>query len=167
MLRAIEVRPGGRWNGPALDTVTLDYEDRHRRRIAMTGAGGTRFLLDLERATALRDGDGLVLEDGRIVAVRAAPEPLAEIACASAADLVRIAWHLGNRHLPTQFCGSALRIRFDHVIVEMVRRLGADVSAVEAPFDPEGGAYVLGAPHHHAPEDATLLPMHGTEHRHG
>jgi urease accessory protein len=162
MLRAIEVMTAGRWIGPALDTVTLDYENRHRRRIAMTGAGGTRFLLDLERATALRDGDGLVLEDGRIVAVHAAPEPLAEIACASAIDLVRIAWHLGNRHLPMQICGDALRIRFDHVIVEIVRRLGADVSVVEAPFDPEGGAYG-----HHASGGATLPPLHETEHSHG
>lgn len=167
MLRAIEVKPAGRWSGPPVDAVTLDYDDRHRRRIVMTGTGGTRFLLDLERATVLHDGDGLVLDDGRIVAIRAAPEHLAEIVCASAADLVRVAWHLGNRHLPTQICGHGLRIRFDHVIVDMVQKLGASVRAVEAPFDPEGGAYAQGAAHHHVPDGETLLPVREAAHHHG
>ena len=116
--------------------VVLGFDDRHRRRIAMTGLRGTRFLLDLPAAVALRDGDGLALEDGRVIRVEAAPERLAEIRCASPADLVRVAWHLGNRHLPTQFAGDRLRIREDHVILDMVRRLGAEVRPVEAPFDP-------------------------------
>jgi urease accessory protein len=115
----------------------------------MTGDGGTEFLLDLGEAVPLRDGDGLLLEDGRIVAIAAAPEALAEIAAGSQSDLVRIAWHLGNRHLPCQLLGDRIRIRRDHVIEDMVARLGATVTAVDAPFDPEGGAYHGGHGHRH------------------
>ena len=152
MIRAIEVQPAGQWRGPAVDSVTLDYQGRHRRRIAMAGSKGTRFLLDLGRATPLREGDGLLLESGSIVAVHAAAEPLLEIRCVRITDLVRIAWHLGNRHLPTQLCGDRLRIRMDHVIREMVEVLGAEVRAIQAPFDPEGGAYA-GAHAHHGESD--------------
>ncbi|MGH6883915.1 urease accessory protein UreE [Hypericibacter sp.] len=160
MIRAIEVQPAGQWHGPAVDSVTLDYQGRHRRRIAMAGSKGTRFLLDLGRATPLREGDGLLLESGSIVAVHAAAEPLLEIGCARIADLVRIAWHLGNRHLPTQLCGDRLRIRADHVIREMVESLGAEVRAIQAPFDPEGGAYGhFHAPHGHHDEPETVTPL--------
>lgn len=126
----------------------LDFDARHRRRLALTGERGTKVLLDLPEAGVLRDGDGLVLEDGAIIEVRAAPEHLAEIRCTSPQALARIAWHLGNRHLPTQIAGEALRIREDHVIVDMVRQLGAEVRPIEAPFDPEAGAYAH-AHHHH------------------
>ena len=119
----------------------LDFDARHRRRLALTGERGTKVLLDLPESRALRDGDGLVLEDGAFVEVRAAPERLAEIRCTSPQALARIAWHLGNRHLPTQIMGEVLRIREDHVIVDMVRQLGAEVRPIEAPFDPEAGAY--------------------------
>ena len=110
----------------------------------MTGTRGLEFLLDLESATALRGGDALVLEDGRLIEVVAAPEPLAEIRGTDPQQLVRVAWHLGNRHLPTQVVGKGLRIRRDHVIEAMVRGLGARVIEIEAPFDPEGGAYAGG-----------------------
>lgn len=133
----------------AADTVVLDFDARHRRRLAMRGEGGLEFLLDLPQAVALRDGNGLVLEDGRVVAVKAAPESLMEIACADAAHLVRVAWHLGNRHLPTELSGDRLRIRADHVIAEMARGLGATVTQIEAPFQPEGGAYGPGRVHGH------------------
>ncbi|HEX2137391.1 MAG TPA: urease accessory protein UreE [Microvirga sp.] len=159
MIRVADIRPAGTWAGlDAADTVVLDFDGRHRRRIALTGEGGLNFLLDLPEAPTLRDGDGLVLEDGRIVRVRAAPERLAEIRCATAGDLVRVAWHLGNRHLPTQLLGDRLRIREDHVILDMVSRLGAEVRLVEAPFDPEGGAY--GHTHGHGHD-------HGHDHTHG
>lgn len=140
-LRAIEAKPAGSWSGPASDSVTLDYEERHRRRLTMRGSGGIQFLLDLPRATLLRDGDGLLLEDGRVIRVYAAAEPLLEVQAVSMAALVRLAWHLGNRHLPTQLLGDRLRIRPDHVIAAMLEQLGGRVSKVEAPFDPEGGAY--------------------------
>ena len=151
MIRATRVRGAHRWTEAPADTVVLDFDDRHRRRMAMTGTRGLEFLLDLENAVALRGGDALVLEDGRLIEVVAAPEPLAEIRGADPQHLVRVAWHLGNRHLPTQIMPKGLRIRRDHVIEAMVRGLGARVIEIEAPFDPEGGAYAGGG-HAHAPE---------------
>jgi len=156
LIRATKIHPQHKWTKAAADTVVLDYDDRHRRRMAMTGTRGLEFLLDLEEAFALRGGDALVLEDGRLVEVVAAPEPLIEIRGADPHHLVRIAWHLGNRHLPTQIVGRGLRIRRDHVIEDMVKGLGARVIEIEAPFDPEGGAYAGGG-HDHA--------AHGHAHR--
>ena len=115
----------------------------------MTGTRGLEFLLDLENAVVLRGGDALVLDDTRLIEVVAAPEPLAEIRGNGPQHLVRIAWHLGNRHLPTQITARGLRIRRDHVIEAMARGLGARVIEIEAPFDPEGGAYAGGG-HAHA-----------------
>jgi urease accessory protein len=133
--------------------VRLDYDHRTRRRIALTGAGGLEFLLDLAKAPVLAPGDGLKLEDGRIVAVEAAPERLLEIACADERALARIAWHLGNRHLAAEIGARAIYIRDDHVIADMARGLGAEVRTVQRPFNPEGGAYSLGAAHGHGHGD--------------
>ena len=149
MIRATQVKGQHRWSEAPADTVVLDFDDRHRRRMAMTGTRGLEFLLDLENAVALRGGDALVLEDGRLIEVVAAPEPLAEIRGTDPQHLVRIAWHLGNRHLPTQIMAKGLRIRRDHVIEALVKGLGARVIEIEAPFDPEGGAYA-GPGHGHA-----------------
>src|ERR1700677_5161653 len=146
MIRAPQVRGQHRWDEPPADTIVLDFDDRHRRRMAMTGTRGLEFLLDLENAVVLRGGDALVLEDGRLVEVVAAAEPLLEIRCNDPPHLVRVAWHLGNRHLPTQIMAKGLRIRRDHVIEAMVKGLGARVIEIDAPFDPEGGAYA-GAGH--------------------
>jgi urease accessory protein len=162
MIRATQVRPQVRWTEAAADTVVLGFDDRHRRRMAMTGTRGLEFLLDLKEAVALRGGDALVLEDGRLIEVVAAPEPLVEIRCTDPHHLVRVAWHLGNRHLPTQIAGKHLRIRRDHVIEEMLRGLGARVIVIEAPFEPEGGAYAGRGHGAHAHQD------HGHEdHNHG
>jgi urease accessory protein len=142
MRRASEIRTAGTWNAAAaIDSVVLDADERHRRRIALTGEGGTAFLLDLPHATALKDGDGLVLEDGAIVRVAGKAEPLVEIAAASPQELARLAWHIGNRHIDLQVVGDRLRIRRDHVLEDMLRGLGAHLTPIEAPFDPEGGAY--------------------------
>jgi urease accessory protein len=141
MLRAEKVVPAGHWSGTPADTVVLDFDARYRRRVTMTGVGGLEFLLDLAEATMLRGGDGLRLEDGRVVEVVAEPEPLAEIRAADPLALTRVAWHFGNRHLPTEIMPKALRIRRDPVIEAMVAGLGARVIALEAPFNPEGGAY--------------------------
>jgi urease accessory protein len=142
MRRASEIRAAGTWNAAAaIDRVVLDADERHRRRIALIGEAGTKFLLDLPRATALRDGDGLVLEDGAIVRVAGKPELLVEISAASARELARFAWHIGNRHTDVQVVGEALRIRRDHVVEDMLRALGARLTPLEAPFDPEHGAY--------------------------
>ena len=174
MIRATEVRGAHRWSEPPADTVVLDFDDRHRRRMAMTGTRGLEFLLDLENAVALRGGDALVLDDGRLIEVVAAPEPLVEIRCKDPEHLVRVAWHLGNRHLPTQITARGLRIRRDHVIEAMVKGLGARIIEIEAPFDPEGGAYAGGghapAPasgaHEHAGHDHASH-AHGGHHDHG
>jgi urease accessory protein len=168
MIRATQVRGQYRWSEPPADTVVLDFDDRHRRRMAMTGTRGLEFLLDLESAIALRGGDALVLEDGRLVEVVAAPEPLAEIRGSDPQHLVRLAWHLGNRHLPTQITARGLRIRRDHVIEAMVKGLGARIIEIEAPFDPEGGAYADSG-HAHAPAgEAHDHAGHGhSSHDHG
>jgi urease accessory protein len=129
--------------GQTADVITLDHEQRHRRRAAMVSDGGIEFLLDLAQATHLHDGMRLVLEDGRRILVRAAAEPVLDI---RGPDLARIAWHLGNRHTATQILPDRLRIRDDHVLAEMLRGLGAEVTAVSAPFEPESGAYAHG--HH-------------------
>jgi urease accessory protein len=149
MIRATQVEQNGARAGLIEDRVVLDFDQRHRRRILMRGEGGTEFLLDLEQTRRLAHGDVLRLEDGRRIAVIAAAEPLAEITCPDMAGLVRIAWHLGNRHLPTVLDGRRLLIRRDHVIEDMARGLGGSVRAVEEPFNPEGGAYAGGHGHHH------------------
>lgn len=148
-MRALTVLPQGGWDEAPADQVTLDYDGRWRRRMALIGDDGLAFTLDLAEATELRDGDGLRLEDGRVIRVRAADEPVADIACDGPRALARIAWHLGNRHLPVQITDAGLRIRRDHVIEDMLRGLGADVAVGSGPFDPEGGAYGRGRTHGH------------------
>lgn len=154
--------------------VTLSHHDRHRRRIRLTADDGTAFLLDLAEATVLRHGDGLKLESGGYVEVVAAPEPLVEIRAATAQLLARLAWHLGNRHLPAEIHADRILIRDDHVIVDMLKGLGAEVRHTEAPFDPEGGAY---GQHNHDPSHPYGLGSrygkqahshdHGHDHGHG
>src|ERR1700760_994749 len=170
MIRATHIHPQHRFTQAAADTIVLDFDDRHRRRMAMTGTHGLEFLLDLENATALRGGDALVLEDGRLIEVVAAAEPLLEIRCKDPQHLVRVAWHLGNRHLPTQISAKALRIRRDHVIEAMVKGLGCRVIEIEAPFDPEGGAYAAPAhdhSHEHYDHDHARGHDHHHDHHHG
>ena len=135
------VAPAGRWAGPPADMVVLDYDGRHRRRIVLTGLSGAHYLLDLAEAMHLRDGDGLELAGGGMVQVVAKAEPLLEVRAESAEALVRLAWHLGNRHLAAQVFADRILIRRDHVIAHMLEHQGATVREVEAIFDPEGGAY--------------------------
>jgi len=163
MIRATKVLGQHRWIEPPADTIVLDFDDRHRRRMAMTGTRGLEFLLDLENAVALRGGDALVLDDDRLIEVVAAPEPLVEIRGVDPHHLVRVAWHLGNRHLPTQITARGLRIRRDHVIEAMVKGLGARIIEIEAPFDPEGGAYAGGG-HDRASEPAHDHDHHAHDH---
>jgi urease accessory protein len=133
-----------------IDTVTLDHEGRHKRRIVLTGTGGTSFLLDLDKATVLHDGDALKLEDGRLVLVKAAPETLLEIRAENPLRLLKMAWHIGNRHTPAEITPDAIYIEDDHVLAEMVRGQGLIATRVERPFQPEAGAYDPGTAGKHA-----------------
>ncbi len=136
--RGWAIRRAGFWNlAPAAACVVLDAGDRHRRRIRLTGERGTEFLLDLDEAVALRDGDGIMLDDGAVVLVTGQVEPLVEIAGRTPLALVRLAWHLGNRHTDVQIAGEKIRIRCDHVLEDMLTGLGATVTPLKAPFDPE------------------------------
>jgi urease accessory protein len=149
-MRSDTVLPAGSWD-PAkeVDRVSIDFDRRHRRRILLATDTGKELLLDLPQAARLRHGEGLALDDGGVVRVCAKPEPLLEIHAHDEGELVRIAWHLGNRHLPVQLLGDRIRIRADHVIEEMVEGLGGHVETIDAPFDPEAGAYAGGHQHHH------------------
>src|SRR5215475_15885807 len=120
--------------------LTLDFEARHRRRIRLTTDQGEDILLDLPTAVAMADGDGLQLDDGTWLTINAASESLVEVRHKDRHQLMRLAWHLVNRHLPTEIRESALRIRPDHVIEEMLRGFGAGLHHVQAAFQPEGGA---------------------------
>jgi urease accessory protein len=162
--RATAVLPAGTWpEATARDTVHVDFDDRYRRRKMYLTESGGAFLLDLAEATVMRDGDGLALEDGGVIRVRAAAEDLVAITAATPALLLRLAWHLGNRHLPTQLEGDRILIRHDHVIIRMLEGLGATLQKVRAPFDPEGGAY---GEHNRLPAHPHGHHHHGHDHDH-
>src|SRR5580704_3798154 len=151
--RASIHRPAGHWpKERTAGTLTLDFDARHRRRIRLTTDQGEGVLLDLPKAVAMADGDGLLLEDGKWLRVQAATELVVEVTHKDADELMRLAWHLGNRHLPTEIRNQMLRIRPDHVIEDMLYGFGAELVKVCAPFQPEGGAYG-GHGHHHDHED--------------
>ena len=141
MIRATQVLRAGSWQAAPADRITLSYDQRHRRRLRFVAEAGTEFLLDLPRTTVLRGGEGLQLEDGRIILVAAAAEPLLEVRCNDPQHLVRVAWHLGNRHLPAQITTGRILIREDSVIEDMLKGLGAAVRHVDEAFTPEPGAY--------------------------
>ncbi|WP_294641137.1 urease accessory protein UreE [uncultured Aureimonas sp.] len=147
MIEAGEIRERGHWQGPADDTITLDEAQRHRRRMAMVSDGGIAFLLDLPEARLLVEGDAIALSDGRLVEVKAKPEPLLSVGGRDADHLLQIVWQIGNRHLPCQIRDGRILLRRDHVVADMLKGLGAHVHEVEAAFDPVGGAYAGG--HHH------------------
>ena len=141
MRRVASIKPSGEWPAAsAIDRVVLDAGDRNRRRIVMRGQNGTEFLLDVAKPVSLRDGDGLVLDDGSIVLVSGVHEKLIEISAGSALEAVRLAWHLGNRHTDVQIVHDKIRIRRDHVLEDMLRGLGAKLIPLDAPFDPEPAA---------------------------
>jgi urease accessory protein len=142
-----------------VDAVVLDHDARHLRRSTFKAERGLEFLLDLQQAAVIEDGDALKLEDGRLVQVKAAAQRLVEITTGDPARLLRLAWHIGNRHAPAEIGTDAIYIEEDHVLVEMVRGLGAATRIVERPFKPERGAY-----HHDSHDHAH---DHGPHHDHG
>ena len=142
-------RAAGDWpNERTAGSVTLEFDARHRRRIRLTTDQGEDVLIDLPQAVALADGDALQLDDGRLLKVQAAAEAVVEVRHREPNQLMRLAWHLGNRHLPTEIREHVLRIRPDHVIEEMLQRFGAELMKMQAPFQPEGGAYSDDGRHH-------------------
>ncbi|MCC5999333.1 MAG: urease accessory protein UreE [Pararhodobacter sp.] len=155
-------QPAGQWTGQSA-SVALDYEARFMRRKRLVTDAGWPFMVDLPGATSLNHGDALVLDDGRLVMVQAAAEPVLVVR----GDLARLAWHIGNRHTPCQIGADHLVIRADHVLEGMLRQLGADLTRAEAPFTPEGGAYgrgrTMGHSHGHAHEQDHA---HGHDHDH-
>jgi urease accessory protein len=162
MLRATAVVPRSALGAePVTDRLTLVHDQRYRRRMAMTADGGLSFLLDLERATMLDDGDAVRLDDGRLIGVRAAPERLVEIRAETGLALKKMIWHLGNRHVPAEIADDAVYIAEDHVLIDMARRLGATTTLVERPFRPERGAYDGAAGHGHGHHH------HEHDHQHG
>jgi urease accessory protein len=175
MLRATSVvrRPAVRADR-VVDTVTLDHEGRNRRRFALKGDKGVEFLMDLDRTTALNDGDALKLEDGRLIKVEAAPERLLEVRAENPLRLLRAAYHVGNRHAPAEVTAEALYIENDPVLAEMVRGQGCTATAVSRPFQPERGAYDHDCVHDHAhhghghpqehSHDDHMHEHHGNEH---
>ena len=171
MRRIIAVEHPLEAEAPA-DSLLLDFDHRNRRRLVLTTRAGEALLLDMPRAVHMRGGDIARLDDGGVVAIEAADEALIEITAADGAALVRIAWHLGNRHLPTQFVagdgGGRIRIREDHVIRAMVAGLSGRCTDVAAPFDPEGGAYaglgILAQPGHGHGHDHDAHGHHHARH---
>jgi urease accessory protein len=142
MRRLVEAAPAGKWpSADATGSITLAFEDRNRRRLRLTTDQGELVLLDLARPQPLAEGDGLGFEEGGWLMVHAADEDVLEIAAADGQHLARLAWHLGNRHLPTEILPERLRIRYDHVIEAMLQGLGARLTRRRVPFQPEGGAY--------------------------
>ena len=128
------------------DTVTLDYEARFLRRKRLVSDRGEAFLVELAETRSLNQGDGFLLDDGRIIEIRAAAEPLLAV---RHDNLARVAWHIGNRHTPCQICDDHVLIRDDRVLQTMLEGLGAGIIQVTAPFMPEGGAYGHGRTHGH------------------
>lgn len=169
MLRATSVRAAGDWSGDVADLVMLDFEARSARSGTLTGMRGNTIELALERPATVRTGDAFVTADGRFVEVLGKPEPLLDIRPDDDAAFARIAWQLGNHHLPMQIAGKRIRIRPDTAVAALISEMGAKVTTIEAPFDPEGGAYLVAAtkpaPHVHGP-DCGCGHDHGHHHAH-
>ena len=153
-LHATSVQPAGQ----AARTLTLSYEDRFLRRKVLNCDDGQEVLVDLAQTTSLNAGDALVCDDGSEVVIAAAQEPLLEI---KADRLLSIVWHIGNRHCPCQIEEDRVLIQPDHVLADLMARLGAQVTEVVEPFIPEGGAYGHGRTHGHDHSH-----QHGPDHHH-
>jgi urease accessory protein len=162
MTRATHVlAPAERQNRPLADTVILDYAQRSAQKITVTGVKGSVIEIDLRAPARLRTDDLLLLDDGGLVEVVAASEPLIEARAGDVAGLSRLAWHLGDRHVPVQVLPNRIRARRDPAIEALLASLGAKIMLIEAPFEPEGGAYAAAHGHDHHHDHA-----HGHKHDH-
>jgi urease accessory protein len=161
MPRAIRVIPAGHPpQRSASDTLILPFAQRQSPRGVFTAARGTHVEIDLAQAARFRTDDRLMLDDGSMIEIVAEPEPLLEVRAADLAGLARLAWHLGDRHVPVEMLPNRLRVRRDAAIESLLLRLGAKVAAIEAPFEPEGGAYAAAGHHQHHHD------THGSDHTH-
>jgi urease accessory protein len=161
-MRATRVlKPAERGGRKVADTVILDYAQRSAGAVTATGLKGGRFEIALAQPARLRTDDALLLEDGSLLEVVAAPEPLIEAragdVAGSVAGLARLTWHLGDRHIPVQMLPNRIRARREAGIEDLLKALGARVTPIDAPFEPEGGAYESHAHNHD----------HGHDHAHG
>ncbi len=147
--------PKGQWHGPAAAVVTLSYDERFLRRKRLVTDAGEAVMVDLAQTTNLEPGDALQTDDGRLVEVQAADEPVVRV---TGPNLARLAWHIGNRHTPCEVQADHLVIRQDHVLEAMLVGLGARLERLIAPFRPEGGAYGHGRTlgHDHGPHGFPL-----------
>ena len=148
------------------DHVTLDYDARFLRRKVLTTDKGVQVLVDLPKTTSVNAGDTFETTEGMLIGIVAAPEPLLEV---RGQKLHRIAWHIGNRHTPCQIEDDRLLIQRDHVMADMLARIGAQVREVVEPFTPEGGAYGHGRTHghDHGHGHGAHDPAHDHGHEHG
>lgn len=164
MPRATRVlSPAERGGRVVVDTVILDYAQRSAQNITVTGVKGGQFDIALAEPARLRTDDVLQLDDGTIVEVVAAPEPLLEARAADLAHLARLAWHLGDRHVPAQLFANRIRVRAEPAVEDLLKALGAKLARIEAPFDPEGGAYETAHAHGH---DHSHAHDHAHDHGH-
>jgi urease accessory protein len=167
MPRATRVlAPAERHDRPLADTVILDYAQRNAQKITVTGVKGGVIEIALHEPARLRTDDLLLLEDGGLVEVVAASEPLIEARTGDIAGLSRLAWHLGDRHVPVQVLPNRIRARRDAAIEALLASLGAKVMLIEAPFEPEGGAYAASHGHDHAHDHHGHSHGHGHDHSH-
>jgi urease accessory protein len=143
----IPVRPHDAYGLEVSDRVVLAFDQRQKSRGLARLESGEEIAVALPRGTVMRGGDLVVASDGRVFEIVAPPEPLLHVSCDSPVALARAAYHLGNRHVPVQVGDGWLRLAADHVLEEMLRGLDASVVTIEAPFEPEAGAY--GAHHRH------------------
>jgi urease accessory protein len=167
MSRIVRVVPAVPGDSRVIDTVILTPEQRQAPRGSVTGMKGTQLTFDLAEPVALRADDLLQLDNGNLVEVVGEPEPLIEARAKDLTALARLAWHLGDRHVPVQLFANRLRVRRDPAIEALLARLGAKSVAIEAPFDPEGGAYsapVAGHHHHGHHHEYHAHDQHGHHH---
>jgi urease accessory protein len=153
LLTVIAHIPADQVKGKPFSTLVLEADERRIRRKALRLPDGEDVLIDFPSTVTLADGDALQLQDGRLVGIKAAAEALYEITGRDRVHIVRLAWHIGNRHLPAQLEETRLLIRRDHVIRDMLIGLGATVRDIEGPFSPEHGAYS----HSHGADGHALL----------
>jgi urease accessory protein len=164
MRRVVRVHAAGSTVAKPVDTVMLGPDQRRVQTMRLSGVGGTEIGIMLPEPVLLRMGDMLELDDGGLVEVVVEPEPLVEIRGRDPTHLARLAWHLGDRHVPVQVMPNRLRLRRDDALEAMLARLGARIAAIEAPFDPEGGAYAV---HSHDHDHHHHDHAHDHDHAHG